>query len=320
MEVMKPKVFISRCIEQEACRWNGSIISSAEIRDLIPFVEVINACPEADIGLGIPRDPIRIEMHEEKICLVQPSTGIELTDKMKVYAEEQSHLYQDVDGFIFKSKSPSCGTSDVKIYSGPNSKEKSSYGSGLFYSEIKSTFSKKAIEDEGRLTNHKIRDHFLTRIYVSARFRAIKADLQMRDLVDFHSRHKYLYLAYNQAQMRVLGKIVGNLEKKSNEEVFNLYEIGLSHVFLKLPKYSNIVNVWMHIMGYFSDQLSTQEKKHLLLKMDHYNEDRIPASVVTELLYSLAIRFNQEYIINQYFFYPYPLELMSIHDSGKRRI
>lgn len=320
MDKIKPRVFISRCIEQQACRWNEAIIASPEIRQMLPYIEVINACPEADIGLGIPRDPVRLEMHGDNIRLVQPATQKDLTDQMVQFALDHCRNFSDIDGFILKSKSPSCGNLNVKVYSGPGSKGKSGFSSGIFCQVLKDQYPFIVLEDEGRLTNLKIREHFLTRIFTQARFREIEDSGKMRDLVDFHSRHKYLYMSYNQTEMRNLGKITGNLDKKSIPEVYKLYAEGLKRVFRVIPRFASIVNVWMHIMGYFSDQLSAGEKQNLLLKMEQYKEDRIPAVVVSEILYSLAIRFDQKYILDQYFFYPFPVEIMTAHDSGKRRL
>jgi len=320
MRNVKPVVFISKCIEQLPCRWNGAIIASAEVKQLLPFIDLKTACPEADIGLGIPRDPIRLELHGEEIRLVQPSTQRDLTNEMTLFSEDLCRGLKDIDGFILKSKSPSCGFKEVKIYANANSKTKSGYGAGIFGQMVMTHFPHLMIEDEGRLTNLKIRDHFLTAIFTLARFREIKKNLKMADLVAFHASHKFLFLAYNQKQMRVLGKITANLDKRPIEHVFEDYQLNLRLVFKTQVRIKNVLNVWMHIMGFFSEQLNSAEKQNLLDKMDEYVSDTVPASVVTELLYSLCIRFNHGYLLNQYFFKPYPKELMNIHDSARRRI
>ncbi len=320
MSKIRPRIFISKCIELEACRWNGAIISSPEVNRLFPFIDIITACPEADIGLGIPRDPVHLEYHDQEICLVQPATQKNFTETMKSFAQKISNNWGDMDGFILKSKSPSCGIKEVKVYSGPNSKSKSGISAGIFAQFIMNTFPDIMIEDEGRLTNLKIRDHFFTAIFSLARFRTIKERLKMSELVEFHANHKYLYLSINQSQMRVLGRIVANHDKLSNELVFDEYHKQLKLLFKSNPRIKNIINVWMHILGYFSNQLSSPEKVFILQKMDEYAQDIIPASVVTELLHSLCIRFNHEYLLKQFFFNPFPKELHHIHDSAKRRI
>jgi len=319
MDKIKPNLFISRCIEQEACRWNAAVISSAEIKKLLPYINVINACPEADIGLGIPRDPIRILMQNEQKRLIQPSTNLDLTDKMLSFCDLTLSKLNDLDGFILKSKSPSCGLKDVKLYESDHNK-KSELGSGIFGQAVKDCFPDLPMEDEGRLTNSKIREHFYSAVFTLARFRSIKNNLIMNDLVEFHASHKFLFLAYNQKQMRILGRITANLEKRPLNEVFQDYYNNLVLVFKKPPRNSNILNVWMHIMGFFSDKISSAEKVHLLDLMQQYTDDLIPPSVITQILYSLTVRFDHPYLHKQLFFNPFPKELLTLHDSAKRRI
>lgn len=319
MKDLKPNVFISKCIEQDMCRWNGTLISSQEVRALLPFINVISHCPETELGLGIPRDPIRIEMHDNYQRLVQPNTKKDLTDDMLKYAHKITARFHYLDGFIMKSKSPSCGIREVKVYTA-DTKAKSSVGTGFFTQVILDRFADLPIEDEGRLTNHKLREHFYTAIFTLARFRTIYQNLKMSDLVKFHANHKFLYLAYNQKQMRIMGKITANQAKNDVHIVFDEYYTNLKLVFKNQPRINNILNVWEHIMGFFSEKISATEKAHLLETMDSYLQDQIPGSVITELLYALSVRFNDTYLLEQYFFKPFPKELMTIHDSAKRRL
>lgn len=316
----KPKIFISRCIEQDHCRWNGAVISSPEVKYLLPFIDVYTACPEADIGLGIPRDPIRLVSIDDNVCLIQPSSNLDLTKKMKDFCMDVIKDFTDIDGFILKSKSPSCGTKEVKVYQGSGSKLPHPAGAGIFGQIVLDNFSHLPVEDEGRLTNFRIREHFLTRIFTLNRFKEIKNSYDIKKLMKFQAEHKFLFLAYNQTQMRILGKIAANLEKNSIQDVFINYEEQLHKVFLKLPRYNNIINVWNHIQGFFSEFLNPKEKAYILSKIDEYKNDKLPAIVVTELLHSMAIRFDNKYILDQYFFTPFPEELISYFDSGKRKL
>ncbi len=56
----RPKVVISKCLEFENVRYDGGIISSVFVKKLMPHVDFIPVCPEVEIGLGTPRDPLRI--------------------------------------------------------------------------------------------------------------------------------------------------------------------------------------------------------------------------------------------------------------------
>ncbi len=113
---IKPRIVISKCIEFESCRYNGQIIRSEIINTLKPHVEFLPICAEVEIGLGVPRDPIRIIEKHAKKFLVQPTTGRDVTTEMLSFTQRFLSLIQGIEGFLLKSQSPSCGTRDVKIY------------------------------------------------------------------------------------------------------------------------------------------------------------------------------------------------------------
>ena len=113
---IKPSIIISKCIEFDSCRYNAQIIRNEFVRKLKPFVDFFAVCPELEIGLGIPREPIRIIEKKEEKKLVQPATGKDVSKDMNSFADNFLKKNKDIDGAILKSKSPSCGIKDVKVY------------------------------------------------------------------------------------------------------------------------------------------------------------------------------------------------------------
>lgn len=192
----KPSVIVSKCLEFDACRYNGQLISDGFVRNLQKFVRFIPVCPEVEIGLGIPREPIRIVLKGESLRLQQPATGLDLTKEMTDFAHTYLDALRDVDGFILKSRSPSCGPKDVKVYT--EGSIPAGKNSGLFAQEVLARFSNLAIEDEGRLRNFAIREHFLTKLFTLASFRRVKKQGTMKSLVLFQSENKLLLMSYNQ--------------------------------------------------------------------------------------------------------------------------
>jgi len=75
-------VVSSKCLEFEACRYNGVMIPDPFVRKLIPLADFLPVCPEMEIGLGVPRDPIRVVSEKGGLRLIQPSTGLDCTEKM----------------------------------------------------------------------------------------------------------------------------------------------------------------------------------------------------------------------------------------------
>lgn len=317
----RPRVGVSKCLEFDQCRYNGVVIPDPLIRRLQAFVDFYPVCPEVEIGLGIPRESIRIVEVEGVRQLVQPSTERDLTSAMESFSTQFLLQLKDIDGFILKSKSPTCGIKDVKIYSGLSKAPVIGKGSGYFGKAALEHYGAYAIEEEGRLSNFSIREHFLTKIFTYAAFRDIKnhSELHIKPLINFHSKNKYLFMAYNQAALKELGRIVASNKKKPIKEIYQSYEEQLHRLFARKPRDQSNINVCQHIAGYFKQELSNEEKKFFNVMLEKYRDDKIPLSVLTSVLKSWVIRFENEYLNTQTFFEPYPEELIEISDSGKGR-
>jgi uncharacterized protein YbgA (DUF1722 family)/uncharacterized protein YbbK (DUF523 family) len=319
MEHPRPRVAFSRCLGFEHCRYNGNIIQEHAVEQLKPFVEIETICPEVEIGLGVPRDPIRLVGDPAAPRLVQPSTALDVTDRMRVFANQRFGDLGVVDGFILKYGSPSCGPREVKCYVNEKKGAASTKTSGLFGGAVIQRFPECVVEDEGRLKNFDIRQHFLTRLFAQARFRALRQTPSMSGLVAFHSQHKLLLMAYNQTQMRSLGRVVANPDKKPLQALLEAYAQGLGYALGKAPRRVSAINVLMHALGYVSDSLAAAEKAFFLDSLERYRNGHVPLSVPTSLMRAWIIRFNVEYLADQAYFEPYPQELVSVLDSGKGR-
>jgi uncharacterized protein YbgA (DUF1722 family)/uncharacterized protein YbbK (DUF523 family) len=315
----KPVVVASKCLEFDECRYNGDVIQDLVIRRLKPYVQFIPVCPEVEIGLGIPRETIRIVEENGERKLVQPSTGQDITADMHRFSSTFLEALEGVDGFILKSKSPTCGIRDVKIYSGLQKAPVIGKGSGLFGGAVEGKYSSLAIEEEGRLSNYTLREHFFIKLFTFAEFRLIKKDEHYKGLISFHSKNKYLFMAYNQTALKELGRIVASHKKGSINEIFKLYEQQLRRLFARKPRDQSNINVCQHIMGYFKQQLSSKEKDFFNNMLNKYRSKKVPLSSVKSILKSWVVRFENEYLESQTYFEPYPEDLVEISDSGKGR-
>jgi len=315
----KPRVVFSRCLGFAHCRYNGNIIQEPAVEHLKPFVEIETVCPEVEIDLGIPRDPIRLIGDPENPRLVQPTTGLNVTDKMRSFTSERLGALDALDGFILKSGSPSCGPREVKCYVNEKKGAASTKTRGMFGGAVVKRFPSCAIEDEGRLKNFDIRQHFLTRLFTRARFRGLQEAPSMKGLVAFHAQHKLLLMTYNQTKMRALGRVVANPEKQPLDVLLATYAKGLREALGKAPRRVSAINVLMHALGYVSDSLSSAEKAFFLDSLEQYRNGHVPLSVPTSLVRSWIIRFEVGYLADQVYFEPYPPDLLEVLDSGKGR-
>ncbi len=318
-DTVKPRVIVSRCLGFENCRWNGLTITDDFIEKLKPHVEYVTVCPEVAVGLGVPRDPVRVVRARGELHMMQPATKRDVTDEMTRFCRKFLETLGGVDGFILKSRSPSCGIKDVRIYAGLERQSATGKGSGFFGAAVLNTFPMLPVEDEGRLRNFTIREHFLKRLFTFARFRNIERTKRMRDIVQFQAENKFLLMTYSEKEFRIMGRIVANKEKKPAVLVYDEYHLHLQQALVKPPRKGTYVNVLMHAMGHFSDKLNRTEKKFFLGLMDKFRKGKIPLSSDLDVLLSWGARFGEDYLTNQTLFRPYPEELLDITDSGKGR-
>ena len=316
---VKPRVVVSRCLGFAACRYDGAMIADAFVARLKDHVTFCPVCPEMEIGLGCPRDPIRVVLSGGKRSLVQPSTGRDVTEPMAAFAARFLGDMGEVDGFILKSRSPSCGIKDVKVYGGPERDMPQETGRGFFGAAVLDRFPDAAVGEEGRMLNFTLREHFLTRLFTLATFREILRSGRPRDLVEFHAANKGLLMGYHQTEMRAMGRLVAGLGKRPDADIFAEYGPRLAHALARPPRFTSIINVLQHAMGYVSEGLAAPEKAYFLECLEKYRAGQLPLSVPTSMVKAWAIRFNAANLLSQTYLEPYPEALVAISDSGKGR-
>jgi uncharacterized protein YbgA (DUF1722 family)/uncharacterized protein YbbK (DUF523 family) len=279
-------------------------------------IDLLPVCPEVAIGLGVPREPIRlISLKNGERKLVQPSSGLDLTERTQRYCSSFLMGLDQIDGFLLKSRSPTCGLNDAFIY--PSETGVSPLPvrrPGLFGEAVLARFGDLAVEDEARLYEVGIAEHFLTKLYTFARFREL--DHETSELMRFQAENKLLLMTYGQNKIRLLGNIASNRDKRDVEHVFHQYQYQLRSIFENRPKRGSVVNVLMHALGYYKDRLNTDEKKEFLVMLNAYRDENRPLVECLGLMRSFNLRFRNEYLTRQTFFEPFPPELLADSSSN----
>ena len=312
----KPKVLVSKCLGFCKCRYDGQVINSEFVKSLEPFVEFIQVCPEVEIGLGIPRASVKLVLIDGNYELYQTEHDRIVTPEMDEYSHGVLSSIPQIEGAILKGGSPTCGIKNVKKYQSTKKGAHSTKGVGRFAEHVYNYFPDAAIEEEGRLTNLGIREHFLVKLFTNLRFEEI-SDLEIKDLVEFHARHKFILMTYSQKELKNLGQIVANHDKLPFAEVYKQYKEHLAKALENPPKINNSINTLMHLLGYFSDHLIAEEKAFVLDSLTKLKQGKVHLSVPINILHGYAIKYKQDYILKQYIWEPFPEALLDIKDSGK---
>jgi uncharacterized protein YbgA (DUF1722 family)/uncharacterized protein YbbK (DUF523 family) len=283
------------------------------VEKIKPFVDFVTHCPEVEIGLGAPRKFVRIVLNGDIKTFVQPATNGDFTQEMSDYIKKTVPKLQNLDGFILKENSPSCSMSRVRYYRGSEKDaEIGGGGPGLFGEAILGRYGHLPIESDGRLRNQKIREVFLTRIFTLAAAKQVLESKKMGDLVEFHTNNKYLLMTFSQKRLRELGRITSNPDRVQFDEVAERYLEILEKALAVTPKSSMVVNVFSKIYGYFSKNLKADERKFFLSRLDSYRQGKLSITSLRETLLLWALRFEQDYILKQTVFQPFPQELNEI--------
>jgi uncharacterized protein YbgA (DUF1722 family) len=224
--------------------------------------------------------------------------------KKRVVELEKEGLY----GFIFKSDSPSSGMERVRVYNEKGMPVKK--GVGMFAGIFMEHFPLLPVEDEGRLHDPKLRENFVERIFTLKRWREVLAKKEGRGtLVDFHTQQKLMILSHSLKHYQIMGKLVAQAKDIPLKNLFQQYQTILMEALqLKTTPKKNS-NVLMHMMGYFKEQLSSDEKQELLEVIDHYRQEYIPLIVPMTLINHYVRKYDQPYLKQQVYLNPHPLEL-----------
>ena len=305
----RPRVVVSACLGFAAVRYSGELIPDKVVAALKEHVDFVPVCPEVEIGLGVPRPVVRLVRGEEGPRMVQPKTGEDLTERMRAFSQRFLQGLGGVEGYLLKTRAPSCALKDAKRYAHAEGGGVVGKGPGLFAQAVEEAFPLLPKEDEGRLTNPRIRAHFFTRIFALARLRRVE---DLPGLMAFHARYKLLLLAYNQKEARALGRLLAGARGRPFPEVHGAYEEGFLRATERPWRLGAMADALLHAFGFFKKALAPREKAHFLDLLADFREERLPLEAPLALLASWARRFAEPYVEAQALLEPYPRALMHV--------
>lgn len=304
----RPRVAVSSCLLGDPVRFNGGHSRDRFVSgELDPHVDWVRVCPEMEIGLGAPRESLRLERSADGPRLVTRKTGTDLTGRMNALAAERA-LTLDVDGYVFKARSPSCGIHGIPIYAGDRVVDRGAMG--VFAARVMDAHPLLPVEDEGRLNDALLRETFVERIFAYARLRALlESDWRPRDLIAFHSRHKMQLLAHDPASYHRAGQVVSRAGTASRDELAVAYAHAFRTALTRKASIGRNVNVLQHCMGMMKDHLDETRRADLAEVIDSYRAGEVALSVPATLLRHHARGEAAEYVRDQTYFAPYPRAL-----------
>ena len=309
----KIKIGVSSCLVGEKVRWNGDHKQDQYVREVLAnYFEYVSICPEMEVGMGVPRETVALYGDLDKSQMISKKTQTNWTKPMEQYIKGRinSLTHDDLCGYIFKSKSPSCGLGRVPVYSEFGS-HNVWHGPGMFAQAFTNKFPLVPTEDEGRLNDPLIRENFIVKVFSFSRLKDLfKNNFSIGELVRFHTQQKFLLLAHSRKYYDELGHLVAKSKSLSKEALKNEYgnTFMKALTFKATPKKNT--DVLLHMLGFFKKVLSHVEKEDILNTIQDYRKGLLPLIVPVTLIRHQVHKHNIEYLKDQVYLNPHPKELM----------
>ena len=309
----KIKIGISSCLMGEKVRFDSGHKRNAYINGILAnFFEFTTFCPEVEIGLSIPREPIRLVTLNDKVhCVGTRNPELDVTEDLYKSADEQQAWHRQLCGYILKKGSPSCGMERVRLYKGDIPDR---IGVGLYAERLMQNFPNLPVEEEGRLEDPVLRENFIQRVYIYSRWQNLMEQaISMKNLTLFHAQHKYIYMSHDQSMARQLGSWLAESDKTDLDTLTTQYPLKMMTLLKHRATRKNHVNTLQHIQGYLKNHLDAGDKQELTTNIKQYREGLLPLIVPITLLRHHFRRYPNNYISNSYYMQPHPAELMLLN-------
>ena len=309
----KIPIGISSCLLGEKVRFDAGHKRNAYVNGVLSdYFEFHPFCPEVAIGLGIPREPIRLVSSAGEIrCVGVKDPKQEFTDSLREAADGQKSWHKDLCGYILKKDSPSCGMERVKVFENDMPTRK---GSGIYAKTLMENFPYLPVEEEGRLEDAHLRENFIQRVYVLHRWKLLAENgLSLADIQSFHAKHKYIFMSHDQNGAKALGALVAEGKKNAVDELAHNYLIAMMDLLKVIASRGNHVNTLQHIQGYLKKHLDGDDKLELVDVIRRYGDGLVPLVVPITLLKHYFRKYPVDYIAESYYLNPHPGELMLLN-------
>jgi len=304
-------VGVSTCLLGQCVRHDGGHKRDPFLTEtLAPYVRFVPVCPEVEIGLGVPREPIHLRRNAGDTRLVGVTSGRDHTEAMNAFARRKVAELAGLDlcGYILKKGSPSCGMERVAVHLGDGCKERK--GRGLFAATLIERLPLLPIEEEGRLQDAKLRENFIERLFAYRRVKRLFASRwSAAELVGFHSREKMLLLAHDRPVYAALGQLVARAATIPRAKVVDGYAQGFMGALKRIATPGRHANVLAHMAGFLKRAVDGSSRRELASLIEDYRNGTVPLVVPLTLIRHHVRVHSIEYLARQSYLEPHPREL-----------
>jgi len=304
---------ISSCLLGQEVRYDGGHKRDVFlIETLGRHVEWVPVCPEIEAGMGVPREPIRLERvaGRDAIRVRAPRSGTDWTEALTTTVRQRVEALaaMDLSGYVLKSKSPTCGLFRVRVWHDADQPDRD--GTGVFAAELQRRLPQLPLEEEGRLLDARLRENFIERVFAYWRLRGFfTGRWTLAGLIRFHAANKFAVLAHSPRAYSELGQLVAGARDMPRAAVRSAYEDGFARAMAAIATPSRHVNVLQHMAGFFKRSLDADDRAELAAIIADYRAGLLPLIVPVMLIRHHVRRLGVTYLAGQTYLEPHPREL-----------
>jgi uncharacterized protein YbbK (DUF523 family)/uncharacterized protein YbgA (DUF1722 family) len=306
------RIGISACLLGQPVRYDGGHKRDAFLTEtLARFVTFVPVCPEVEIGLGTPRDTIRLERRPGGIRLVEPRTGRDLTRAMTAYARAKVRALAalDLSGYVLKARSPSCGAERVPTFGARGAP--AAPGRGLFAEALLEGCPLLPVEEEGGLRDARARASFLERVYAYRRLRRLFAPRwRLGDLARFHAAAEVQVRAHDAPAWARLERLVARARSLPRAAVARRYAEAHLAALAKPLGRAGHARALRAIAARLERALAPDERAEVAEALAAFRRRGAPLWEVLALLRSRASALRAEDLAAQTYLAPFPAGLL----------
>ena len=306
MNARKPPIIrlgISSCLLGQRVRYDGKHKRDAYIAGILARdFEFVPVCPEVAIGLGVPRAPIElVGAASAPYALGVQDAALDVTRPLAAYGRRMARALPDISGYIFKSRSPSCGIAQVPV----RGSGQRAGASGIYAAAFMTARPLLPVEDEDRLKDVQVRENFIQRVLVYHRWQQLAAQgVSAARLADFHAIHKLVVMAHGTSHYRCLDRLVAAIGTRPIHGLAREYILQLMHALAQPATAKRHSSVLMRLMKYLKKFLDTEAQTELLKQIHAYRLGSVPQAVPLTLLRRHFRRYPHDDVKRQVYLYP----------------
>jgi uncharacterized protein YbgA (DUF1722 family)/uncharacterized protein YbbK (DUF523 family) len=307
------RIGISACLLGQEVRFDGGHKRDRFLTDLLgPHVTWVPVCPEVEMGLGTPRETLRLVRVGSGVRMLTTRTAIDHTEGMATWGKRRLDALagEDLSGYVLKKDSPSCGMERVKVYDAHGGAPARS-GRGIFAEALLARFPLLPVEEEGRLGDARLRENFVERVFAYRRLKDLfTGRWTIGALVAFHTAHKMTLLAHSATAYQELGRLVARARELPRADLKREYEAQFMRALGTPATTRRHTNVLMHMAGHLKARVDAGSRQELADCIMQYRAGLVPLVVPITLLRHHVRAHDVAYLKGQAYLEPHPRELM----------